>query len=739
MAEEQESPKRELSPVLMGLAAVSALHLMLQRLLPSPLFEKYPDIARQLRAGQLSADSGGDASPLYLALNLAMSPGALRWFQALASVLCLVAILRLARELFGNRAGWIATGLAAVSSPLIVYAAALEPDLLMTCSAFGAVSLLVAPIESRPRWVSEALAGALLGLAIALRPSCIVPAAALILVQLLLRRSVLVFGAALFLAAVVPLLGIRAVAGSSVLATMSSGAVLQMGNRPDGPGLGAQPLPLLKRFEAQLLSRERPDHGHALYRRFARDATGEKLTPAETQRYWIGKTLAFPLSMPWEYLKLVGRKLTFGAAGLEAHDFNDSRNASRKLSDSGLPGLRFLSIVGVAGLIVSLFRRRRAEYLWVFVLGGAAVLLVTYVTARYALLLVPAWCVLGGLLVDELLGCWRNVRSVVACGLGAAVVLVIQISPRVADAAAMLDRSAAASPHSKAMRELRARGEYAGASEAFVRLHAAQPLFTTLYDLRGIPFESPAIWREAAAQAIRGFETKTGLDFYLLAHQSLHSELYEAAVQAAQGAEAVGFRSATTDSTLEPLLVEANARRALDDVAGAADALARAVDENPGSLDVLAMAVAWANDGAPELETRLFAFYDPISAHFALSQAHRAVGKHEQALKHAEFVHARLSDAAVVEHEYALALLGAGRQDEALASLARAFDLFPTGAFAVAPFVPVLQRLTEGSAQTQWDALAAQVMLRAGFVAESQRLEARARGEGGVPAAAAQP
>ncbi|MFN7135184.1 MAG: hypothetical protein ACK4N5_24125, partial [Myxococcales bacterium] len=373
--------------------------------------------------------------------------------------------------------------------------------------------------------------------------------------------------------------------------------------------------------------------------------------------------------------------------------------------------------------------------LWAYVAGGTAVLLVTYVTARYAVLLVPAWCVFAGALGDQLLGCWRSLRAGLSCALGVATAAALQLSGDVSEASRMLERSAAAAPAAASLREARSRGDWPAAAEAFVRLQAAQPLFVGSMPLRGVPFESPTFAQRSAALALETFGAEGGLDLYMLASLSLKAELWDAAAQSASEAARLGYRSATTDGTLEPLLLEAAARRAAGDRAGADEALARALASSPGSLDVLAAAVAAAPDPARRAvhEARLHRLYDPLTVDYALARAYRDTGAHEQALRHADAVAKKLPDAAVVQHARALSLLALGREDEAFGVLARAFELFPGGTFAVTPFVPAVRALVSAE-PPRWTEVGAEVLYRAGFHDESKAFAARGRGDAPVQA-----
>ncbi|HEY1418500.1 MAG TPA: hypothetical protein VGF41_11355, partial [Myxococcaceae bacterium] len=77
------------SPLVI-VAGVSAAHLALGLLLlPQWMFSKYPDFARLLLQGRLQPEEGADISPLYLLVNLALSPPTVRVLQSVLGALSL--------------------------------------------------------------------------------------------------------------------------------------------------------------------------------------------------------------------------------------------------------------------------------------------------------------------------------------------------------------------------------------------------------------------------------------------------------------------------------------------------------------------------------------------------------------------------------------------------------------------------------------------------------------------------
>src|SRR5262245_54102103 len=110
--------------IILAVAVIGHLGLGLA-LYGGPMFFKYPDIVRSLRAGS-SASLPSDASPMYLALNLIASPWAIRILQILVGIAAVIAIAETAARLRSRGAGLVAGVVAALAQPLLLYEATLE-------------------------------------------------------------------------------------------------------------------------------------------------------------------------------------------------------------------------------------------------------------------------------------------------------------------------------------------------------------------------------------------------------------------------------------------------------------------------------------------------------------------------------------------------------------------------------------------------------------------------------------
>jgi hypothetical protein len=711
-------------------------------LLPGWMFSKYPDSARMLLARSMPAEQGADFSPLYLLLNVVLSPTVLRVAQSLVGAVGLAAVYVVGARLLSPAVGLLAAGLLAVTEPVLLYEATLEPDLLVMVLNLGALALLA---HARPhfgvRWGVGA--GLLLGLSGATRPTgLLILGVALVWMQWELRgaprRSRLISGAALLAAGVfaawLPAQVVRATVGSHLGATMSAGAVLHMANRPEGTGLGAHPPLLVKQYEAQLRSPDRPDHAHSLYRQFARAEQGEELSPLRTELFWMGKTLNFALEEPATFLGLMGRKLAFFLFGPDGHDIVEVRRAESRLGGLPLLSAQVLGLLGLAGLLAALVRRERVGLIAGYLVASTALVAGFYVVSRYRLGALPAWALLAAALAVAAFHARRTPRQLV--GLGALAVPVLALPylfPFLKDAAQLQARSDAVSEQGAALSVALRSGRLDEATRAFEQLQAANPFTVLARPLRGVPFESPKLASRSAALAVERFGVDTPLGLFFAAELARRAGHCEQALEAARAAADAGYRGAFYDMSLDPGLVAAECLLTQGDRPGALKEAEASLERRGGTLDVLAFAAA-AAESLPEAaesrqrwETKLFALHDRLSAHHARGHARLRWGNFAGALEDANAVLAAIPDLAVTHYLRAAALAGLGRNAEAVEAYARALRRLPGHNYPTAPLEPALAaRLAEAPGSAALLALAAEHHLRAGRLELARELALRA-------------
>lgn len=719
-------------------AAVIAVRMAAGLLtLPTPLFSKYPDGARLLLAGSLTPERAADFSPLYLLLNALIAPGGLRVLQAAVLGAMLWAMGRIASRLWGALAGFVAVLLGALALPLLLYEATLEPDLLSVAGTVVALAAVLAVAERR-RLRDALLMGLALATAVAARPTGLL-VTALILAYLGYqlrdhpRRAAGILGLALAVTlafGALPSSILRLVSHQPLAATMSAGEVLQMGNRPESPGLGQQPSAFAKALERQHASSSNPDEAHAIYRALARAEAGRALTPMGSERFWASKALAFAREEPWAFARMWGRKLGYLLLGPDGHDLSQVRRA--EVEWSGRPWLPtpLLAALGIAGLLAGLWARRRLGPVWLLLAQGIAVGVVFSVLARYRLPVVCAFALAGGLLAALVRDGLRSRRTLAIAAVATAVSLLMPWSlPFLLDGRRVLAHANDASAQEASFRAQRAARNWRGMTQQFTSLEASQPFVVLTHDLRGIPFEDDALNRAAGRIAAERYGASSRADAFFMQALALRSGDCERAEPLAQAAD--GFHWAIFDALLEPHLLQARCWMARGEHRRALEEVGASLERVPGSVDALAAAVALTEaapgsvggDG-PRWRSELFALHDVTSARYALASEEVRLGLGQQALGNLQPVLAAFPDSGAARYLEARALLLLDRREEGLLAYARALELFPTHAFATTPFDAAIRGALEAAPNdARWLSLAAEQALRQGRVREAHRLD----------------
>lgn len=300
----------------------------------------------------------------------------------LGSVSCVLVGLT-AQALFSRRAGWIASGLAALCPALLFFDALIQKTVLDVFCFVSALYLLVTATRTSPwRWLASGAAWGALALT---REN------ALVLVPLAMIWAWQHAGwrrAALTLAGLTALLSPVAlrnglISGEFHLTTSQFGPNFYIGNHAGANGT-YQPL--------------RVRRGDALFERqdavdLAEEETGRQLSPGEVSHFWLGKSLTFMREQPGEWLQLMGRKclLVFNAAELgdtEEQAAYAEHSAVLRLLSHGLH-LGVLLPLAALGAVWSWPRHRTLWLLPAVALTYALSVAAFFVFARYRVLLYP--------------------------------------------------------------------------------------------------------------------------------------------------------------------------------------------------------------------------------------------------------------------------------------------------------------------------------------------------------------
>ena len=657
---------------LIVLLAAACGHLGLGLFLyGAPMFTKYPDIVRGLRAGG-SASLPEDASPMYLALHLLASPWPIRILQIVVGIAAVLAAAETAARLVSRRAGLIAGLVAAFAQPLILYEATLEPDALLASFSVLALAFTVAeqPIA----------AGVAAGLMTALRPTAGAPV--LVLAIWLWRsrgqRPALLLAAAAIVAAAVPLAVVRATVGGSTSSTMSFGQVLAQANMPEGVGDTFYE-PLAKPIERQMdrMHVSGGDLAHEVYRMLARASEGRELDAGQAERFWARKALAFPRLHPAAWLRLESYKARLLFGPIETHDIVPVAKAAQRTVPLLPPFLLYpLGCVGLVLLLLSPGRRLPA----LCALAACAPYLAFSVVPRYRLVLAPLCCIgigaLAAAVVEAVRARQRAVLGRIAIAAAVSLALVIPPAPLRAMARAA-DKGMAASVLAERGAAARRRGDLVEAGRWLADAIGEQPLGFEVLDLRGLAWEEPPFWTRVQARYQRELEQSPSAALeYEAGLVDEWAGAHERALAHYQRAAAAGYylRGADPDYSAGRLLLELHR---FDEATAHID---RSLDRHPGALASLVAAEVLARHRgdtarAEVLAREAEALHDRISAGWARARAWRWLGDAAAAL--GELARIPAPENALVRWEECLDRAAAGDEAGALRAYDRTLALLP--------------------------------------------------------------
>ena len=394
--------------------------------------------AQAFAAGERFRDGPYFRAPLYpwllgvvywlFGADNALAP---RIVQTVLGALSCGMLFLIGREVFGRTAGIIA-GLAAATYWIFLYydAELLIPVLIVFLDLV--LLWLLLRTRERPRPLSWAACGVVLGLSAIARPNILLFAPALVVWILVLhggrwRRGV-GYAACLFVGCMLPILPVTIrnyIVGDELVLIASQGGVnFYIGNNPQADGMSAvikgDPTEWWPCYEAQIARAE--------------GAVGRALAASEVSRWYAAEAWRFMREQPGRAALLLLKKLGYFWSHWETSNNQDIHF----ITSSYAPIVRYLPVtfwivgpLGILGLVLSLGRAKRLFPLWGFVLIYMFSVVSFFVTARYRVPVVAVLMLLGSHALCWLVGAararkWRAlVLSVLLlAGMGAIVARV---------------------------------------------------------------------------------------------------------------------------------------------------------------------------------------------------------------------------------------------------------------------------------------------------------------------------
>lgn len=370
--------------------------------------------------------------PYLLALIYAVwghSLTAVYLLQIAFSLAGIYALFRAGRLYLGESYGLVAAGLAALYSAFIFYdVQILKESLAVNLVCFLLWALAAARVRHRLGiWIG---AGLLTGLIALLRENMLIVLPVLVLLILLdsdargrrLRNAAALVGGCLLV--LFPVALRNGIVGGVFLPTTYQGGInFYIGNNPTATGW----------YQSIVPGKQMPEYEKREPIRIASLDVGRPLSPAESSRYWMAKSLRWAREHPGDFLRLQAAKTAMFWEWYERPDTVDYYYVRSRSFILGLPLVEFgaVSILALAGLILARRRLKILAPVWVFILAWMGSTVIFFLFSRYRLPVIPALLVLAAVPLVE---SWRGLRKGTTSRrvLGAAGIVLALVAPHLA-------------------------------------------------------------------------------------------------------------------------------------------------------------------------------------------------------------------------------------------------------------------------------------------------------------------
>lgn len=390
-----------------GLGALALRLIYLAELLHAPVLtvvlgdaQQYDAWAQQIAGGQWMGTEVFYQTPLYpylLAIIFKLAGHhllAVRAMQAVLGALSCVWLGLAGRRFFNERVGLIAALLLAIYPPAIFFDGLIQKsslDLFLTTLLLAILGEFHHHQHWKGQWKWVLIAGVVMGAFMLNRENArLLYPIAIVWLILYFRDTALrtrVAWAAILTVAIAAVLlpvGWRNyhVGGEFLLSTSQLGPNFYIGNHAGAQGS----------YEPLVAGHSNAAYERSDATRLAEEAQGRKLSPAEVSEYWVSRSLDYIRSQPWDWLRLIGRKLwlTFSAAeAVDTESIEVYAEYSRLLRALFWFHFGVILPLGIFGLWQTRADWRRLAILYAMLLGLALSVALFYVLARYRYPMVP--------------------------------------------------------------------------------------------------------------------------------------------------------------------------------------------------------------------------------------------------------------------------------------------------------------------------------------------------------------
>lgn len=312
--------------------------------------------------------------------------------QNVIGVISFVMIYKMAREIFGSKAAMVAAVIYLFTFDFYFFESELLLDFLLVFFV-PLMFLLIFRAERTGRNIFWLIAGLVLGLAAATRPTVLVLLALIPLFFLrpgskLFDLKKWVASILLFVVGTVAILFPIAVrnyfvAGEFTFVPTQGGINFYIGNNSQANGWSAAMPDSLGGAFWQ----------YAECKQIAEEKTGEELNPGQVSRFWFKKGLASLAESPKHAILLYLNKITLMFTNQEISNNRNIPQFKRKVPISYIWPISWWLVFpfGIVGMIACLRRNFKGKMILLFMILYSAVILVFFITSRFRLPLLPFW------------------------------------------------------------------------------------------------------------------------------------------------------------------------------------------------------------------------------------------------------------------------------------------------------------------------------------------------------------
>lgn len=312
--------------------------------------------------------------------------------QAVLGTINTILVYIIGRKLISRAVGLVASGLVLIYSPLIYLETKLLTEILAITLNLTSILALIYATERQSASMFLA-SGVAFGISALCRPAALIMALLAVLWLLLKYKSnnrTICYTALLLIGVVIPIIPVTArnyfIGKDFALLSTNAGIVFAQGNSEYATGIST-PLP---GFSGTILTQQQEEMAQAS------SALGRQVKPSESSAYWFRLALSFICEHPFEYLKLLGRKVIWSL-----HNRESPCSYNIYYEREYVPILRWLALPFplLAGLGLFGWKRlrdRQVSILGLYILSIFLSLMIFSVSSRYRAPMVPALAIFSG-------------------------------------------------------------------------------------------------------------------------------------------------------------------------------------------------------------------------------------------------------------------------------------------------------------------------------------------------------